>query len=477
MATFISYSRINSDFSVRLAKDLKSAGYDVWLDQLDIPTGARWDDELERALEASDTFLIVMSPQSIQSQNVKDEIGYAIDTGKNILPIVLENCKVPFRLRRFQYVDVSEETYEDSLIKIKFLLDNARDEKVVTPLNDSAPPPLQTPPTHAQSPGSSSAPKPVADQSSQTRNIGIGIGALLLLIVGFFGARMMGGKSAQTLPTDTPLPAATNTEAIIVPTETMIPVSQTPTEVRSTPSVTAVPEELTDATGVVMRLIPAGEFVQGGSGEPDESPAHNVYLDAFYMDTYEVTNQQYSACLADGACPSPKSNASLRNANYFGNPQFDQYPVINVNWEMAKAYCEWRGAELPTEAQWEKSARGTDGRVYPWGNDISCSNANYGGCVKDIAMVGSNPSGKSVYGVYDLAGNVWEWVSDWYSADYYSGMPAENPVGPGGGEMKVMRGGSWSDLASSARSSNRYGNDPKLFGDSVGFRCARAVTP
>jgi hypothetical protein len=126
MSTFISYSRANSDFAVRLAKDLKSAGLDVWLDQLDIPTGARWDDEIERALEKSSIFLIILSPESIESQNVKDEVGYAIDSGKHILPVVTRSCKIPLRLRRFQFVDFSNKPYEDSLAEIKYLLSNTK---------------------------------------------------------------------------------------------------------------------------------------------------------------------------------------------------------------------------------------------------------------------------------------------------------------------------------------------------------------
>src|SRR5688572_29782370 len=124
MATFISYSRNNSDFALRLARDLRAAGFDIWLDQLDIRTGARWDDEVEKALEKSTTFLIVLTPESIQSQNVKDEIGYAINAGKNILPIILKPCNVPFRLRRFQYVDFSNIPYDESVIEIKHLLTN-----------------------------------------------------------------------------------------------------------------------------------------------------------------------------------------------------------------------------------------------------------------------------------------------------------------------------------------------------------------
>ena len=127
MTTFISYSRANSDFAVRLAKDLKAAGHDIWLDQLDIPTGARWDDELEKALRTCSTFLIILSPESIESQNVKDEIGYAIDEGKHILPIMIKQCEVPFRLRRFQYVDYTNEAhdeYDERFEETKSLLSN-----------------------------------------------------------------------------------------------------------------------------------------------------------------------------------------------------------------------------------------------------------------------------------------------------------------------------------------------------------------
>ncbi len=124
MTTFISYSRVNSDFAVRLANDLRSDGFDIWLDQLDIPTGSRWDDELEKALDRCSTFLIVLSPESIKSQNVKDEIGYAIDAGKHILPVLIENCKIPLRLRRFQFVDFTDDSYRESLAQIKQLLEN-----------------------------------------------------------------------------------------------------------------------------------------------------------------------------------------------------------------------------------------------------------------------------------------------------------------------------------------------------------------
>src|SRR5215208_2310668 len=150
MTTFISYSRVDSEFVVRLARDLKSAGYDIWLDQLDIAKGARWDDAIEAAVESSSTFMIVLAPESIESQNVKDELSYAIDSGKHILPVVIRPCKIPLRLRRFQYVDFTDKPYKESLADIKRLLSNTQRIAKVPPeepvYESGSPSPLVTGP-------------------------------------------------------------------------------------------------------------------------------------------------------------------------------------------------------------------------------------------------------------------------------------------------------------------------------------------
>jgi formylglycine-generating enzyme required for sulfatase activity/tRNA A-37 threonylcarbamoyl transferase component Bud32 len=236
-------------------------------------------------------------------------------------------------------------------------------------------------------------------------------------------------------------------------------------------------EEITDSFGVAMRVVPAGEFSMGSDYE---EPLHTVYLDAFYMDKYEVTNAMYAACVAAGACTPPHETSSYSHASYYGNAEFDNYPVVNVDWYQAQAYCEWRGARLPTEAEWEKAARGADGRTYPWGNNApTCELTNFlsnisGACVGDTQAVGSYPAGTSPYGIYDLAGNVWEWVADWYDANYYASSSSRNPAGPASGEYHTLRGGSWNLNEYLVRASNRGGYGPENWDDDVGFRCSRS---
>ena len=249
--------------------------------------------------------------------------------------------------------------------------------------------------------------------------------------------------------------------------------------------------EMIDDRGVVMRFVPAGEFRMGSeeaNSPMQEKPAHEVYLDDFYMDKYEVTNKLYKACVDAGICQAPLAFHSFTRSSYYDNPEFDNYPVIDVSWNMAKAYCEWRGAQLPTEAQWEKAARGTDARTYPWGEGISCDKANYWpkdeACIGDTTEVGTYESNVSPYGVYDMAGNVMEWVADWYSKTYYSDSPASNPLGPasGSGEERVFRGGSWMSSDDGLHTTSRYWDGNRsdhvpLYSQDLGFRCARSTSP
>ena len=223
-----------------------------------------------------------------------------------------------------------------------------------------------------------------------------------------------------------------------------------------------------------MVLVPAGEFTMGSpTGDPDERPPHQVYLDSFLIDTYEVTVGQYATFLQEAGGHPPSDWESMNRLAH------QKRPVSNVDWADAAAYCKWAGKRLPTEAEWEKAARGTDGRLYPWGNEPPTSrHANFGQTGSSnhgaLAPVGSFEEGKSPYGLYDMAGNVWEWVGDWYDHGYYQASPPKNPEGPPMGGFKVIRGGSWNSSARVLRSSDRYW-DPPTFRSQYfpGFRCVK----
>ena len=252
------------------------------------------------------------------------------------------------------------------------------------------------------------------------------------------------------------------------------------------------------ADGAEMMLVSAGEFLMGSTdADPkaadDETPAHTLYLDAFWIDRTEVTNARYaqflnalgehtSAC-GERACVETQvededSHILREGGLYVVESGFEDHPVIEVTWYGAQAYCTWVGARLPTEAEWEKAARGVDGRSYPWGDQSpDCKKAQYADCSGMTVPVGSKSAGASPYGVLDIAGNVWEWVVDWYDPAYYSSSPVQNPQGPDLGERKVFRGGSWGYLSTFIRTTDRVRNRPTYAGFNVGFRCAATIPP
>ena len=231
--------------------------------------------------------------------------------------------------------------------------------------------------------------------------------------------------------------------------------------------------------GADMAYVPAGEFVMGspdGEGHADEHPQHGVHLDAFWIDRYEVSNDQYRQCVEASACDAPTS--CTWGEPTYGDTGKADHPVVCVSWHDAEAYCQWADARLPTEAEWEKAARGTDGRRYPWGDEWDVGRCNASQAYKGGATpVGSySPGGDSPYGCADMAGNAWEWVADWYDEDYYNRSPDRNPRGPDSGGYRVVRGGSWSDIQIRARSARRAELAPDLTSSDFGFRCSVSST-
>ncbi len=214
----------------------------------------------------------------------------------------------------------------------------------------------------------------------------------------------------------------------------------------------------------------------GNTYDRGEMPLHRVLLSSFWMDRTEVDNEEYGQCVAKGVCQPPASFSSYSRPDYFGNALYAAYPVIYVTWDDADTFCRWAGGRLPTEAEWERAARGGMGGTYPWGDQPPAdSQSNFGFDVGDTSPVGAYPSGASPDGVLDMAGNVAEWVADWFQRDYYSLAPLSDPSGPGATGARVVRGGSWLDDSNMVRADLRLGYPPDSAYVNLGFRCAEST--
>jgi serine/threonine-protein kinase len=318
---------------------------------------------------------------------------------------------------------------------------------------------------------------PKSSSSIRWRTVGAVAGALIALLL---CVALASSVRPALSPVATATAAATNGNALAVVTMPSVEPALTATAsslATVTPSITVTKETSPAPSG--MALIPAGSFTMGAvSGEfnADETPPHAVFLDDFYIDTAEVTNAQFARFAAGAGYQTDAEKAGDSTTwRSFNSPDRQRFPVIFVSWNDATRYCAWVGKRLPTEAEWEKAARGASKRIYPWGNSFNNLSANTveAGIGQPVAV--ASRSARGPYGLFDAVGNVWEHVQDWYGGGYYAESPKANPRGPTAGPFKVIRGGSFKTQPDRATTTTREQISPDSRGDDVGFRCAKDV--
>jgi len=293
-----------------------------------------------------------------------------------------------------------------------------------------------------------------------------------VLLTFLAGALVLGACAPASVPTPTALPptieASPTSEPATTFPPTLVPVSLSGPQAGTTMA-------WLDNSQLV--YIPAGDFIMGlGSGD---APQKTVSLDGYWIYKTDVTNKMYGQCVGTGNCAAP---AQEIGTPVYTNPVYGDSPVVGVTWDMAANYCKWVQGQLPTEAQWEKAARGSDGKVYPWGNEnAGCDLLNYKGCLGHTNGVNDYPAGRSQYGLLDMAGNVFQWVNDFYDPNYYDNMPSQNPTGPGTGDTHVIRGSSFESDASQTLSALRHYGGSGHTNYDLGFRCVvnqpKAIAP
>ena len=483
---FISYSHKDKKYVEKLEKKLISEGFDVWIDHR-IDYGDDWPEEIQNAIDTCDAFIVVMSETASESVWVRREVIHAERRNKPFFPLLLKG-EFWFSLGNIQFVDVTDSSLPPEKYYNHLATVTEREKKPRSPSLSKTEKTL-SPLVQAIVLGESI--KNLVKKSNPKIVIPVFLVLLWLVIFGFpkFTITPTPPPTTTSIETHsftaTSEPISTNTptlKPISTSTEvpTQIPTSTQIATITSSPTITSTPTPLPlailDVSGVDMVLVPDGVFTMGSEETDEEDPVQEKHVGLFYIDKYEVTNDQYATCVNLGVCDPPIKMNSYTHVDYYENPSFKDFPVINVNWYMVVEYCQWRDARLPTETEWEKAARGVDARIYPWGNTTHYSRANYYDFNGDTVQVGTYDLGRSPYGVYDMAGNVREWVSSTFTEyPYKTSDGREDALST---SPRVIRGGAWnSSSVSEIRTSYRSGLYPSSSSLSVGFRCVHSIAP
>ena len=446
---FISYAseNINSTTSDRKVADrictaLESQGIRCWIAHRDILPGDAWMDAITDAVDQTKIIILVFSANTEKSKWVKDEIGLALEENKTIIPFRIQDVYPQRALKllkvRCHWMHAFTLPLEKHIESLVNIVSRHLGLEPAIPIEKEK---------KSEQPGADQV-QPAAKEIKPVKE---------------------NKKEDQDMPGDV---------------KRVIPIAHKVEKNKSGFW------EAYYQDGIVMVYIPPGEFMMGQTdeekkwlidqiGEKDnnsyyvrETPLHKVYLDGYWIGKYEVTFTQYDRYCNETKIKKPDDEGWGR----------ENRPVINVSWTEAGAYCEWLSQKvglqfnLPTEAQWEKSARGNDQRKYPWGSREPAKDlANFSGNIGKTTPVGSYSAGASPYGLLDMAGNVWEWCGDWYEAGYYKNSPLRNPAGPNSGSNRVIRGGSWSHYAGRFRCANRSNCGPSYRSYNLGFRLRQDI--
>ncbi|MCI0551850.1 MAG: SUMF1/EgtB/PvdO family nonheme iron enzyme [Anaerolineae bacterium] len=484
LRVFLCHSSKDQSIARELYRELNSEKWmDVWFIEANLLPSQDWATEIKRAVRSSDVLIFLYSKNSIEKEEASyPNITFVLDIlqekSKRLIPIIilrLDDYLLPTGRNKTQVIDYFPKYQRKSAFQS--LIDSLKfhAKQLHISLNNEL---TQTEPDQflQWSPSNwrnlafnneadalddlpSSSQKMERGMFDRTNKIGVIlwtiIGLLTLLFIWLVKNHLAMDDSAVT--TLLPLPA---------PTLGIGSVSISPND------------------GMKMLYVPAGEFIMGGDVYYDEKPIHTVNLNAFWIDQTEVTNAMFAEFLTEegnreeGGVPwldsqDEDTQIHLQEDSWQADQGFENYPVIEVTWYGANAYCSWAGRRLPTEAEWEKVARGTNGNIYPWGNDAPNPDLlNFNDNIGATTKTGSYPNGASPYGALDMTGNVWEWVADRHSRTYYTNSPVDNPVGPETGFFRVLRGGAWNYRDTYARTIHRHRGVPIISHDFIGFRCA-----